>query len=221
MSFPKILLPRCSFFGSAMYGCGKCGTHKFVPFRCHSRFCPTCGTKYSIDRTTSMSFKIINVQHRHCVFTIDSELRHFFLKDHEFLGLLFETAQSVILRMFHKDNITEKFTPGFILVLHTFGRDIKCNPAVVTKYIGRYLGRPVISTSHIDSYDGENVTFRYNRHEDDQLVVETIPVMDLLQGLFSTYRKSVKSFSLLIAGAPTIRTCSGLTPIRVHPWRAN
>ena len=96
-----------------MYGCGKCGTLKFVPFRCHSRFCPTCGTKYSIDRTTSMSFKIINVQHRHCVFTIDSELRHFFLEDRELLGLLFEAVQSVILRMFHKDNKTEKFTPGF------------------------------------------------------------------------------------------------------------
>ena len=66
-------------FGGAMYGCGKCGSLKFVPFRCHGRFCPTCGTKYSIDRTTSMSFKIINVQHRHCVFTIDSELRNFFL----------------------------------------------------------------------------------------------------------------------------------------------
>ena len=39
-------------FGGAMYGCGQCGTLKFVPFRCHSRFCPTCGTKYSIDRTT-------------------------------------------------------------------------------------------------------------------------------------------------------------------------
>ena len=25
--------------------------------------------------------RIINVQHRHCVFTIDSELRHFFLED--------------------------------------------------------------------------------------------------------------------------------------------
>ena len=47
-------------FGGAMYGCSSCGTLKFVPFRCHSRFCPTCGTKYSIDRTTSMSFKIIN-----------------------------------------------------------------------------------------------------------------------------------------------------------------
>ena len=58
-------------FGGAMYGCTDCGTLKFFPFRCHSRFCPTCGNKYSIDRTTSMSFKIINVQHRHCVFTID------------------------------------------------------------------------------------------------------------------------------------------------------
>ena len=126
-------------FGGAMYGCGKCGTLKFVPFRCHSRFCPTCGTKYSIDRTTSMSFKIINVQHRHCVFTIDSELRHFFLEDRELLGLLFEAVQSVILRMFHKDNKTEKFTPGFILVLHTFGRDLKWKQCCCWAHIRRYL----------------------------------------------------------------------------------
>ncbi|WP_303872176.1 transposase zinc-binding domain-containing protein, partial [Eubacterium ramulus] len=90
-------------FGGAMYGCAKCGTFKFVPFRCHSRFCPTCGTKYSIDRTTSMSFKIINTQHRHCVFTIDSELRHFFLEKRKLLGLLFDAVQSVIFRAFYKD----------------------------------------------------------------------------------------------------------------------
>ena len=62
-----------------------------------------------------------------CITYIDSELRHFFLEDRELLGLLFEAVQSVILRMFHKDNKTEKFTPGFILVLHTFGRDLKWN----------------------------------------------------------------------------------------------
>lgn len=64
-------------YGGAMYGCAKCGNLKFVPFRCKSRFCPTCGNKYSIDRTTSMSFKIINVKHRHLVFTIAEELRLF------------------------------------------------------------------------------------------------------------------------------------------------
>lgn len=117
-------------FGGAMYGCAKCGTFKFIPFRCHSRFCPTCGTKYSIDRTTSMSFKIINTQHRHCVFTIDSELRHFFLENRKLLGLLFDAVQSVIFRAFYKDNKSECFTPGFILVLHTFGRDLKWNPHI-------------------------------------------------------------------------------------------
>ena len=244
-------------FGGIMYGCTSCGTLKFSPFRCHSRFCPTCGTKYSIDRTTSMSFKLVNVPHRHCIFTIDSDLRPFFFQDRSLLGLLFDAVQSVILRMFHKENKTEKFTPGFICVLHTFGRDLKwnphihclvseggignsglwrtnrhfnytflrnafrtvllnllekklgssfkkvkskcyrehkegfyvyakpnkCNPDIVTKYIGRYLGRPVIATSRIDNYDGETVTFHYNRHEDEKLIVETIPVLEFIQRL--------------------------------------
>ena len=117
-------------YGGAMYGCTKCGNLKFVPFRCKSRFCPTCGAKYSIDRTTSMSFKIINVKHRHCVFTIAEELRPYFLNDRSLLNCLFSAVRSVILRMFHKDNKAELFTPGFILVLHTFGRDLKWNPHI-------------------------------------------------------------------------------------------
>lgn len=117
-------------FGGAMYACPSCGNFKYVPFRCHSRFCPTCGNMYSIDRTTSMSFKIINVQHRHCVFTIARELRPLFLNDRSLLNCLFSAVNSVVTRMFHKDNKTELFTPGFICVLHTFGRDLKWNPHI-------------------------------------------------------------------------------------------
>ena len=245
-------------FGGAMYGCTNCGTMKFVPFRCKSRFCPTCGNKYSIDRTNSMSFKIIRVQHRHCVFTIDENLREYFYKDRTLLNCLFSSVNSVLTQMFHKDNKAELFTPGFILVLHTFGRDLKwnphihcliseggigksgmwrskthfnynflrnafrtallnelekqisdpsfkkvksscyrnhehgfyvyakpnkCDPKIVTKYIGRYLGRPVIATSRIDKYDGEMVTFHYNRHEDDKYVEETIPALEFIERL--------------------------------------
>ena len=56
---------------------------------------------------------------------------------------------------------------------------IKCDPETVIKYIGRYLGRPVIATSRIDSYDedSETVTFHYNRHEDDKYIQETIPAI--------------------------------------------
>ena len=242
-------------FGGAMYGCSKCGNLKFVPFRCHSRFCPTCGNMYSIDRTTSMSFKLINCSHRHCVFTIPEELRVFFLEDRSLLNCLFSSVRSVVLRMFHKENKSELFTPGFICVLHTFGRSLQwnphihcliseggignssvwrtfkhfnytflrnafctallnemeariggsfkavksyiykqckegfyiyakpalCRPREVAKYIGRYLGRPVIATKRIDKYDGENVTFHYNRHEDNALVVETVTALEFMK----------------------------------------
>lgn len=245
-------------FGGALYGCPECGNYKYVPFRCKSRFCPTCGNKYSIDRTHSMSYKILGVYHRHCVFTIDENLRDYFLRDRSLLNCLFDSVNQVISKMFHQINKSMNYTPGFILVLHTFGRDLKwnphihcliseggiadngmwrnvkyfdykylrkafrtvllnelekrikspsfkrvksacykehkegfyvfakpqkCDPKSVIKYIGRYLGRPVIATSRIDKYDGENVTFHYNRHEDDKYIEETIPVMDFIQRL--------------------------------------
>ena len=244
-------------FGGAMYGCPHCGKLKFVPFRCHSRFCPTCGNKYSMDRSTSMSFKLVNVKHRHCVFTIDENLRDFFLQDRSLLPLSFPFCCSVIFHMFFKMNKSKNFTLGYIMVLHTFGRDLKwnphihcliseggysddgewrhithfnytflrnafrtallnemesllgssfkkvkalcysehkqgfyvyakpnqCDPKNVVKYIGRYLGRPVIATSRIDHYDGESVTFHYNRHEDEKYVEETLPAIDFIKRL--------------------------------------
>lgn len=244
-------------FGGAMYGCPHCGKLKYVAFRCHSRFCPTCGNKYAMERTTRISFKLIRVQHRHCVFTIDENLRDYFLKDRSLLNCLFHAVTSVVSHMFSKINHSKNYTPGFIMVLHTFGRDLKwnphihcliseggysddgfwknikhfnytylrsafrtallnelesilgssfkkvkakcytehkqgfyvyakpnkCNPNTIVKYIGRYLGRPVIATSRIDKYDGDMVTFHYNRHEDDKYVEETIPVMEFIQRL--------------------------------------
>lgn len=66
---------------------------------------------------------------------------------------------------------------------YVYAKPNKCDPNAVTKYIGRYLGRPVIATSRIDKYDGGQVTFHYNRHEDDTYVVETIPAMEFIQRL--------------------------------------
>ena len=56
-----------------------------------------------------------------------------------------------------------------------------CDPNTVIKYIGRYLGRPVIALKRIDSYDGENVTFHYNRHEDNTYVKRTIPAIEFIK----------------------------------------
>lgn len=276
-------------FGGAMYACSKCGLLKYVPFRCKSRFCPTCGVKYCQERSNAMSFKLIQCTHRHCVFTIDEQLRHFFLEDRSLLDCLFNAVRSVVLRMFHEMNKSKNFVPGFICVLHTFGRPLEWNPHIhciiteggfsddgfwravkhfsytllrksfqtallnemekkigpsfkktkadiykkdkngfyvyakpnlcdtktVIKYISRYLGRPVIALSRIDSYDGENVTFHYNRHEDNVFVKKTIPALDFISllvqhipephykmtryyGLYARHREKDKSLTLAI-----------------------
>ena len=80
--------------------------------------------------TTSMSFKLVNVSHRHCVFTIDENLRDFFLNDRSLLNCLFHAVNSVVSLMFYNMNKSKNFTPGFIMVLHTFGRDLKWNPHI-------------------------------------------------------------------------------------------
>lgn len=97
-------------FGGAMYACSQCGKMKFVPFRCKSRFCPTCGVKYCRERSTSMSFKLLRCHHRHCVFTIDEELRHFFLEDRSLLDCLFQAVRIVVSHMFYKINKSENLS---------------------------------------------------------------------------------------------------------------
>ena len=97
----------------------------FVPFRCKSRFCPSCGNKYNQLRSLHMSCKLVSCVHRHCVFTIPAELRVYFLEDRTLLDCLFHSVRDVVLRMFSKMNKTENFTPGLICILHTFGRDLK------------------------------------------------------------------------------------------------
>lgn len=117
-------------YGCAVYGCPDCGETKSVPFTCKSRFCPSCGNMYNQKRSFHMSSKLISCDHRHCVFTIPEELRIYFLKDRSLLNCLFHSVRDVVLRMFSKMNKTENFTPGFICVLHTFGRDLKWNPHI-------------------------------------------------------------------------------------------
>ena len=66
---------------------------------------------------------------------------------------------------------------------YVFAKPKDCEPDKVIKYIGRYLGRPVIATSRIDSYDGDTVTFHYNRHEDNKLMIESIPALEFIERL--------------------------------------
>lgn len=250
--------------GFALYKCPRCERVRFVPFRCHSRFCSTCGSAYQDNRAASIEEKLINCRHRHVVFTIAEELRPYFRADRALLNVLFRSAAQVIHDWAYTLNKSEQFQFGMVCVLHTFGRDLKWNPHIhmlltegacgkktewktfshfpyvmlrkrwmttllanlkddldsskfsdikftnlvnrlyhkynegfyvhapksdfnsasaVTKYIVRYIGRPAMAQSRITAYDGEKVTFWYQRHEDNKKVWDTISAHDFIKRL--------------------------------------
>ena len=110
-------------------------------------------------------------------------VRHFdygFLRN-AFRKVLLEQLSSRIGPAFRKikNGMYKKHAEGF----YVRSKPNLCTPDITIKYISRYLGRPVIATSRIDNYDGENVTFHYTRHEDNRTVTETVPALNFIKKL--------------------------------------
>lgn len=242
--------------GYTEYHCPECGEKKFVAFTCKSRLCTSCGKIATEEWIEEVAKEMLEVPHRHIVFTIPEGMRNIFLKDRDLLKILSDSAAETIQSYFWERSKKQKPTPGIICVIHTFGRDLKWNPHVhalvtegvlrkdktwkeikyfhyemlrkrwqhvllknikkkykddvqikkminhyyktneqgfyvhaknrmrsargVAKYIGRYVSRPAIAESRIVKYDGENVTFWYERHENSEKVEVTLPVLEFI-----------------------------------------
>ena len=147
-SIMKMLLCRTYFLGYDLFECPVCHDQKRVPRCCHSRFCNTCGVKYSRMIAANASAICLDVRHRHLVFTIPDCLRSWFLQDRSRLNLLFVAARNTmhvmvssnLYKKLKKSGRVDSFYKfknfpsikqfGMIAALHTFGRDLKWNPHI-------------------------------------------------------------------------------------------
>lgn len=93
------------------------------------------------------------------------------------------------------------------------------SPEAVANYITRYIGRPAMAQSRITDYDGKNVTFWYQRHEDNKKVSVTLSAFDFIKSLIIHIPE--KSFNMLryygayakpFSSLPDIRRCMN----RIH-----
>lgn len=117
--------------GYDLFQCPQCLNTSFVYHTCKSRFCSSCGVKYMNERANAALERCFHVPHRHITFTIDASLRDYFRKDRSLLNLLFVAVSETLFSIF--DSMGKKsdtLTPGFMLTLHTFGRDLKWNPHI-------------------------------------------------------------------------------------------
>lgn len=251
----RLLKCKTAALGFDVFKCKKCGKEKISFHTCKSRMCSSCGNKYNNERSTSIFSKLFKFRHRHVVWTIPKELRNYFREDRKRLNLLFKASQMTVNSWFNDKYKKKKLTPGFISILHTYGRNICWNPHIhmilleggvnkngfipvnffayaafrkrfmkilldlldkeintkefkklkkefyriytdgfyvyspsskfknldgLIKYVTRYVSRPVMAESRIIGYDGTYVTFWYQRHEDDKIVIERIHAFEFI-----------------------------------------
>jgi hypothetical protein len=99
--------------GYARYECLGCKEGKPEPvlicFTCKSRFCHGCGKKYTADWAEKQQERILNVPHRHTVFTVPKELRKFFFEDRSRLNELSKEVAKVIQYYYRRKNKSKQY----------------------------------------------------------------------------------------------------------------
>ena len=93
----RMLKCKTSALGYSCFKCPNWGEEKFVYNTCKSRFCNSCGVKYSKQRALQIESILIAGEHRHLVFTISDFLWRLFLEDRIRLNLMFEAVSKTLL----------------------------------------------------------------------------------------------------------------------------
>lgn len=123
----RMIICNTPTLGTSVFKCPKCNNTKLVYNTCKSRFCNSCGIKYAKQRALDIESKLISGEHRHLVFTISDILWPLFLKKRDRLNYMFEAVSKTLLSWYSDKYKKQNLKPGFVLTLHTFGRDDKWN----------------------------------------------------------------------------------------------
>jgi len=116
--------------GYTLYKCLDCGEEHIVGFSCKGRFCPRCGKKYVDNWVENQVDMILDVSHRHLVFTVPEELRKYIYWNRQIIKEMSDGIAELIQRFFHNHGKFREYEVGVITVVHTFGRDIGFNPHI-------------------------------------------------------------------------------------------
>lgn len=137
-----------------------------VGFTCKSRFCVKCGKKYVSNWVEKQVDRLLDVPHRHCIFTIPEEFRMYFFRNREGLKDMQDMISEVLMeyangvnennrKEYEKKKKSKKgdllWKVGMIGVAHTFGRNLGFNPhihALVAEI--KMKGKEVVEMPYLD-----------------------------------------------------------------------
>jgi hypothetical protein len=140
----RMLTCRTVQRGMHLYRCDSCDLVKVVPHSCKSVCCSSCGKARTDQWCKELLSDLLDVPYRHLVFTIPWELRLLIQDNRQvLLDVLFRAAARAVLSLtagqvwprgrksqawLAAKKKHSPYVPGMIIVLHTFGSDLKWNP---------------------------------------------------------------------------------------------
>ena len=153
---------RTPALGVDIYACPECGEVSEVYHSCRNRFCPTCSWQDTVRWAERVKGSMMNLPHRHAVFTLPHELNGLVRRNGKrLLDELMRTTADVLKDwMAHKHGLK----PGIISVLHTFGEVKTYHPHLhmIVSWGGIHpgTGRLVALKGDYVSYDFLQTKFR-------------------------------------------------------------
>lgn len=150
----QMLSCRTARLGMTLFRCAGCETVRVIPHSCKSVACPSCGKVRTDAWCAELLSDLLDVGYRHLVFTLPWQLRLPIADNRKrLLQVLFRAAADAVLSLTSgtpsplgesarrwmagrrtrqwrrgRGRRNRPFVPGIIVVLHTFGSDLKWNP---------------------------------------------------------------------------------------------
>jgi hypothetical protein len=146
---------RTGAYGTVGYVCEHCGRKHLVPRSCGNRHCPTCQNHKTRHWLHQRLQQALPGHHFLITFTVPQELRRFVRSHQRFAFAAMFAAAAYALKILAKD---PKFIggelPGFMGVLHTWGRTLEFHPHIHFIVSGGALSKDGSSwhPSRIDFY---------------------------------------------------------------------
>jgi len=126
---PKVIGCKTEQCGFALLRC-RCGETKRVGFTCKARYCPSCGAASAAKAADTVKVRLLNVGHRHMIFTIPQELRWVLFRDRRPLKVLCDSAARTLLEVVDQRCKALRVVPGIMCTVQTFGRALNFQPHV-------------------------------------------------------------------------------------------
>jgi hypothetical protein len=116
--------------GGHQYQCRDCGQPFWVYHGCRNRACPACHGRQIRDWLEARQAELLPCDYYHIVATVPEEIRHLFLSNQKFMYTLLMRTVAGAVSDLCRDRKYLGATPGILMVLHTWTRQMRYHPHV-------------------------------------------------------------------------------------------